>query len=112
MCVYTIAVPPLAPTGVIVSSITTRTARVTWDHSVVSFLNNLTKVAGYRIVARQNAFNISDVVVNVPLNQTVYVFRSTLEEFTVYSCEVYARNSFGYGVPSEAVQFKTLQDGK
>lgn len=104
-------VAPLPPTDVIVSGITTRTARITWEHSVVTFLNNLTTISGYRIIARQSSLNISNVVVEVNVTQVSYEFPSTLEEFTMYSCEVYARNSFGYGEPSQAVRFRTLQDG-
>ena len=105
------SVAPPPPTDVIISSVSRRTARVSWNHSVVIFINNLTVVTGYRIVARQSVFNISDIVIEVPHTEASYVFPSTLEEFTVYSCEVYATNSFGYGEPSQTVQFKTFQDG-
>ena len=84
---------------------------MSWDHSVVTFQNSLTAIAGYRIIAIQSAFNISDIMVEVPRTQDIYTFPSVLEEFTMYTCKVYAKNSFGYGEPSQAVKFKTLPDG-
>lgn len=95
-----------------VSGIGRRTARVTWEPPAITFLNSLTTLAGYRLVASQTQFNISDVVVDVPPSVTSYTFPSTLEEFTAYQCAVYAKNSFGYGTPSRNMQFTTLQDGK
>ena len=79
---------------------------------MVSFLNSLTKITNYRIVARQRQFNISDVIVNVPFTATSYNFPFTLEEFTHYSCSVYSKSSFGFGDPSSGMEFTTLQDGK
>lgn len=79
---------------------------------MVTFLNGLTAVSSYRIIARQSSFNISDLVAEVPSTQTFYSFPSTLEEFTTYTCEVYAGNSFGYRSPSQTVQFKTLETGQ
>ncbi len=95
-----------------ISNVGKRTAQITWEPPVISFLNTLTALAGYRIIATQTQFNISDIVVDVPPSVTSYMFPSTLEEFTVYRCAVYARNSFGYGTPSTNMQFTTLQDGK
>lgn len=102
-------VPPLPPTNLGYSRVSTRTARLSWRAPAVTFLNSLTSVSSYRIVARQDSFNISDLVIEVPFTQTIYSFPSTLEEFTEYSCEVHAGNSFGYGRPSQAVQFQTLE---
>lgn len=101
--------PPLPPGNVQVSGVTTRSATVTWHHSVVTFLNDLTSISGYRVIARQTSFNISDLVVELLPTQLSYSFPSTLEEFTMYTCQVYAKNSFGYGTASQTVQFKTLQ---
>ena len=50
---------------------------------------------------------MTDLVIEVPSNKTTYTFPSTLEEFTLYTCRVYAGNSFGYGEPGQAVQFMT-----
>ena len=102
-------VPPSPPTNVQVSQVSTQTARVTWRAPTVSFSNSLTRVSFYRIVARQSSFDIPDVVVYVPSTQTSYSFPSTLEEFTAYTCEVFANNSFGYGRSGHAVRFKTLE---
>ena len=111
MCL-SVTVPPSPPTNVRVSQVSTRTARVTWRAPTVSFSNSLTRVSSYRIVARQSSFGIPDVVVQVPSTQTSYSFPSTLEEFTPYTCEVSARNSFGYGRSGQAVRFKTLETSK
>ena len=100
-------VPPPPPTNVQFSMVGTRTARLTWQAPVVTFLNQLTSVSSYRVTARQTSFNISDVVAEVAHTVTVYTFPATLEEFTEYECEVSAGNSFGYGEPSQAVHFKT-----
>ncbi len=104
--------PPVPPTNVVFSRVSTRTAKLAWQAPTVEFLNILTSVSSYRVVAKQDSFNISDFVIQVPHTQTTYTFPSTLEEFTVYSCEIHARNSFGYGQPSQAVQFKTLEAGQ
>lgn len=101
--------PPLPPTNVEVSRVSTRSARLSWQPPTVTFLNSLTSVSSYRVVARQTSFNISDLVVELPSTQTAYSFPSTLEEFTVYMCEVHASNSFGYGAPSQPVTLKTQE---
>ena len=94
------------------SAITTRTARIQWRTPTIVFLNDLTRISSFRIIATQDSFNITDVVIDVPPSQNTYTFASTLEEFTVYSCRVFAENSFGYGEPSTAVEFKTVETSK
>ncbi len=103
------SVPPPPPTAVQVFRVTKRKAEVHWRAPAVRFLNMFTMISSFRIVAAQNSFNISDLVIEVPPTQSMYTFPSTLEEFTVYTCRVYAGNSFGYGESSQVVEFKTLQ---
>ena len=83
------AVPPLPPTNRQVSNISTRAATLTWQAPVVSFLNSLTAVSSYQVIAMQGQFpNVSDIHVDVDAAMTNYTFPHTLEEYTVYACTI------------------------
>ena len=105
-------VPPLPPTNLQVSGIGNRTATLTWQAPVVTFLNSLTAVSSYQVIATQEQFvNVSDIYVNVSLGVTTYTFPQTLEEYTVYTCTVKAENTFGLGNATQPVTLRTLQSG-
>ena len=105
-------VSPLPPTNLQISGIGNRTATLNWQAPVVTFLNSLTAVSSYQVMATQEQFaNVSDIYVDIDANTTTYTFPQTLEEYTVYNCTVAARNSFGVGSASQAVTFRTLQTG-
>ena len=107
------AVPPLPPTNLQVSNISTRAATLTWQAPVVSFLNSLTAVSSYQVIAMQGQFsNLSDIRVDVDAGMTNYTFPNTLEEYTVYACTIKARNAFGLGSATQPVDLRTLQTGK
>ena len=79
---------------------------------MVPFLNSLTAVSSYQVIATQEQFaNVSDIYVDVDANTTTYMFPQTLEEYTVYTCTVKARNSFGLGSASQPVIIRTHQAG-
>ena len=79
---------------------------------MVSFLNSLTAVSSYQVIATQEQFaNVSDIYVNIHANTTTYTFPQTLEEYTVYTCTVEARNAFGLGNSTQPVTLRTLQAG-
>ena len=115
MCLNTcvvLTVPPLPPTNLQVSDVGNRTATLTWQAPVVLFLNSLTAVSSYQVMATQEQFaNVSDIYVNVGANTTTYTFPQTLEEYTVYTCTVKARNAFGLGNTTQPVTLRTLQAG-
>ena len=72
-------VPPLPPTNLQVSDVSNRTATLTWQAPVVTFLNSLTAVSSYQVMATQEQFaNVSDIYVNVN-GVTTYTFPQTLE---------------------------------
>ena len=105
-------VPPLPPTNLQVSGVGNRTATLTWQAPVVTFLNSLTAVSSYQVMATQEQFAaVSDIYVNVSVGVTTYTFSQTLEEYTVYTCTVKAGNAFGLGSASRPVTFRTLQTG-
>ena len=105
-------VPPLPPTNLQVSDIGNRTATLTWQAPVVTFLNSLTAVSSFQVMATQEQFaNVSDIYVNVGAGVTTYMFPQTLEEYTVYTCTVKARNAFGLGNATQPVTLRTLQAG-
>ena len=105
-------VPPLSPTNLQVSGIGNRTATLTWQAPVVTFLNSLTAVSSYQVMATQEQFaNVSDIYVNVSVGVTTYTFPQTLEEYTVYTCTVKAGNTFGLGNATQPVTLRTLQSG-
>ena len=107
-----ISVPPLPPTNLQVSGISNRTATLTWQAPVVTFLNSLTAVSSFQVMATQEQFsNVSDIYVNVSVGVTTYTFPQTLEEYTVYTCTVKARNAFGLGNATHPVTLRTLQTG-
>ena len=111
-CFAVIAVPPLSPTNLQVSGVGNRTATLTWQAPVVTFLNSLTAVSSYQVMATQEQFaNVSDIYVNVGAGVTTYTFPQTLEEYTVYTCSVKARNAFGLGNATRPVTLRTLQSG-
>ena len=63
-------------------------------------------------MATQEQFaNVSDIYVDVDANTTTYTFPQTLEEYTVYTCSVKARNAFGLGNATQPVTLRTLQAG-
>ena len=104
-------VPPLSPTNLQVSGIGNRTATLTWQAPVVTFLNSLTAVSSYQVMATQEQFaNVSDIYVNVSVGVTTYTFPQTLE-YTVYTCTVKAGNTFGLGNATQPVTLRTLQSG-
>ena len=106
-------VPPLPPTNLQVSGIGNRTATLSWQAPVVTFLNSLTAVSSYQVMATQEQFaNVSDIYVDVDASTTTYTFPQTLEEYTVYTCTVKARNAFGLGNATQPVTLRTLQAGK
>ena len=112
-CVSLTAVPPLPPTNLQVSNISTRAATLTWQAPVVSFLNSLTAVSSYQVTATQGQFpNVSDIHVEVGASVIRYTFPQTLEEYTVYECTIKARNAFGLGSATQPVELRTLQAGK
>ena len=79
---------------------------------MVTFLNSLTAVTSYQVMATQEQFaNVSDIYVNVDANVTTYTFLQTLEEYTVYTCTIKARNAFGLGNATQPVILRTLQSG-
>ena len=79
---------------------------------MVTFLNSLTAVSSYQVMATQEQFaNVSDIYVDVDANTTTYTFPQTLEEYTVYTCTVKAGNAFGLGNVTHPVTFVTLQSG-
>ena len=79
---------------------------------MVTFLNSLTAVSSYQVMATQEQFvNVSDIYVNVSVGVTTYTFPQTLEEYTVYTCTVKARNAFGLGNSTHPVTLRTLQTG-
>ena len=105
-------VPPLPPINLQISGIGNRTATLTWQAPVVTFLNSLTAVSSYQVMATQAQFsNVSDIYVDVAGGVTTYTFPQTLEEYTEYNCTVAARNSFGLGNASQPVTLRTLQTG-
>ena len=105
-------VPPLPPTNLQVSGVGNRTATLTWQAPVVTFLNSLTAVSSYQVMATQEQFaNVSDIYVDVDANTTTYTFPQTLEEYTVYTCTVKAGNAFGLGNATHPVTLMTLQSG-
>ena len=105
-------VPPLPPTNMQVSGIGNRSATLTWQAPVVTFLNSLTAVSSYQVMATQEQFaNVSDIYVDVDANTTTYTFPQTLEEYTLYSCTVKTRNAFGLGNATQPVTLRTLQAG-
>ena len=60
------AVPPLPPTNLQISNISTRAATLSWQAPVVSFLNSLTAVSSYQVIAMQGQFpNVSNIRVDV-----------------------------------------------
>ena len=80
---------------------------------MVTFLNSLTAVSSYQVMATQEQFaNVSDIYVDVGAGVTMYTFPQTLEEYTVYTCTVEARNAFGLGNATQAVTLRTLQSGR
>ena len=104
-------VPPLPPTNLQISDIGGRTTTLTWQEPVVTFLNSLTAVSSFQVMATQEQFaNVSDIYVNVN-DVTTYTFPQTLEEYTVYTCTIKARNAFGLGSATHPVTFRTLQTG-
>ena len=106
------AVPPVPPTNLQVSNISTRAATLPWQAPVVSFLNSLTAVSSYQVIAMQGQFpNVSDIHVDVDAGMTNYTFPHTLEEYTVYACTIKARNAFGLGSATQPVDLRTLQTG-
>ena len=108
-----ITVPPQPPTNLQVSGIGSRTTTLTWQAPVITFLNLLTAVSSYQVMATQEQFaNVSDIYVDVDANSTTYTFPQTLEEYTVYTCTVKARNAFGLGNATQPVTLRTLQAGK
>ena len=112
-CASLTAVPPLPPTNLQVSNISTRAATLTWQAPVVSFLNSLTAVSSYQVIATQSQFpNVSDIRVDVGAGVTSYTFPHTLEEYTVYACTIKAGNTFGLGSATQPVDLRTLQAGK
>ena len=107
-----LTVPPLPPTNLQVSGIGSRTAILTWQAPNVTFLNSLTAVSSYQVMATQEQFaNVSDIYVDIDANTTTYTFPQTLEEDTVYTCTVKARNVFGLGSATHPVTLRTLQSG-
>ena len=111
MCII-LTVPPLPPINLQVSGIGNRTATLTWQTPVVTFLNSLTAVSSYQVMATQEQFaNVSDIYVDLDANTTTYTFLQTLEEYTVYTCTVKARNAFGLGNATQPVTLRTLQTG-
>ena len=108
-----LTVLPLPPRNLQVSGVGNRTATLTWQAPVITFLNSLTAVASYQVMATQEQFaNVSDIYVDVDANTTTYTFPQTLEEYTVYTCTVKARNAFGLGNATQPVTLRTLQAGK
>ena len=111
MCIV-LTVPPLPPTNLQVSDVGNRIATLTWQAPVVTFLNLLTAVSSFQVMATQEQFvNVSDIYVDVDANTTTYTFPQTLEEYTVYTCTVKARNAFGLGNATQPVTLRTLQSG-
>ena len=111
MCII-LTVLPLPPTNLQVSGIGNRTATLTWQAPVVTFLNSLTAVSSYQVMATQEQFaNVSDIYVDLDANTTTYTFPQTMEEYTVYTCTVKARNAFGLGNATQPVTLRTLQTG-
>ena len=107
-----ITVPPQSPTNLQVSGIGSRTTTLTWQAPVITFLNSLTAVSSYQMMATQEQFaNVPDIYVNIDANTTTYTFPQTLEEYTVYTCTVKARNAFGLGNATQPVTLRTLQSG-
>jgi len=105
-----VPVPPPPPTNLQVSSVGTRTATLMWQKPVIRFQNSLTDVSSYQVIATQSQFpDLVDVVVTVSASS--YTFPQTLQEYTLYSCTVKARNTFGLGNASHSVEFRTLQAG-
>ena len=105
-----LTVPPLPPTNLQVSGIGSRTATLTWQAPVVTFLNSLTAVSSYQVMATQEQFaNVSDIYVDVDANTTTYTFPQTM--YTVYTCTVEARNAFGLGSATHPATLRTLQSG-
>ena len=79
---------------------------------MVTFLNSLTAVSSYQVMATQEQLaNVSDIYVDVEANTTTYTFPQTLEEYSVYTCTVKARNAFGLGNATHPVTLRTLQSG-
>ena len=79
---------------------------------MVTFLNSLTAVSSYQVMATQEQFaNVSDIYVDIDANATTYTFHQTLEEYTVYACTVKARNAFALGNATQPVTLRTLQAG-
>ena len=115
ICLYEcliFTVPQLPPTNLQVSDISNRTVTLTWQAPVITFLNSLTAVSSYQVMATQEQFtNVPDIYVDVDANTTIYTFPQTLEEYTVYTCTVKARNAFGLGNATHPVTFMTLQSG-
>ena len=111
-CCHLYTVPPQPPTNLQVTDIGNRTATLTWQAPVVTFLNSLTAVSSYQVMATQEQFaNVSDIYVDIDANTTTYTFPQTLEEYTVYTCTVKARNAFGLGNATQPVTLRTLQAG-
>ena len=107
------AVLPLPPTNLQISNISTRAATLSWQAPVVSFLNSLTAVSSYQVIAMQGQFpNVSNIRVDVGAGVTNYTFPHSLEEYTVYACTMKARNTFGLGSATQPVDLRTLQAGE
>jgi len=107
------AVPPLPPTNLQVSNISSRAATLTWQAPVVSFLNSLTAISSYQVIATQGQFpNVPNISVDVGAGVTNYTFPQNLEEYTVYACTIKARNTFGLGSATQSVDLRTLQAGE
>ena len=109
MCLF-VPVPPPPPTNLQVSSVGIRTATLMWQKPVIRFQNSLTDISSYQVIATQSQFpDLVNVVVTVSARS--YTFPHALQEYTLYSCTVKARNTFGLGNASHSVEFRTLQAG-
>ena len=102
--------PPSVPGNVRVSNVGQRTATVSWDPPINTFLNSLTAVSAYRVSASQGQFQQGNHTVTRGQHSRSHDFMD-LEEYTEYSFTVEASNTFGYGAASEPEEATTLEAG-
>ncbi len=103
-------VPPPMPTNFQIVEFDDVSVTLEWQPPHNDFLNSLTQVFQYQIIATQESFAILNINVTIGASGTTYTLEM-LEEYVSYRCTVQAGNSFGFGSESNSVQFTTQQAG-
>ena len=106
---YPFPLVPDPPHGVKSISITTTSAKISWDAPIPSVNTPLSDIDHYKLRVYEQQFNLPVILVNT--TELSYLFTG-LEEYVNYSCEVAAVNRVGLGQNSAVFVFLTKQAGK